>query len=334
MPEHPDDDFRPDPEDAEAILTPLGRLKRGSSVRRFTLQLLQGRSIETIQPFISALQIPPRWQWNEREVAAWALGYLRGTEEEMDAATTALLDTLENRRTFKFWRRAVLRPFMCALPAALLGAFIVSERSYSNPFEVFTMMTFTLGLSLATVVTPASLLYDLNGLGRTRAAAADSLRRIGSPECIGALAEALYDGDRRVRDAAAYALHSILPTLSEKDYGRFGAESMRNLGRTLSHPDSRLAFKVLEVLEKVGTSHAIPFVQNAAERGRTVRLRDAAEHVLQILKERQQREGQKDRLLRSTTAPTDASAVLLRPAREAAEQEISYLLRATGSEDV
>jgi hypothetical protein len=334
MPEHPDDDFRPDPEENEPILTPLGHLKQGSSVRRFALQLLQGRSLETIQPFISALQTPPRWLWNEREVAAWALGFVKGTEEEMDAATTTLLDTLENSGTFKLWRRAILRPFMCALPAAVLGTIYVMSRTNVNPFEPLIMMTFTLGLCLAPIVTSGSIFFDLNGLGRVRAAAVNSLRRIGSPECIGALAEALYDGDRRVRDAAAYALHSILPTMSDKDYGRFGAESMRNLGRTLSHPDSRLAFKVLEVLEKVGTSHAIPFVQNAAERGRTVRLRDAADQVLQVLKERQQREGQKDRLLRSTTAPADPSAVLLRPARDAAEQEISYLLRTSSSEDV
>jgi hypothetical protein len=60
------------------------------------------------------------------------------------------------------------------------------------------------------------------------------------------LLQALTDSSlarRREREVAAWALGRV------------------NLGRALNHSDTQLVFKVLSALEKVGTSHAIPFVE-------------------------------------------------------------------------
>jgi HEAT repeat protein len=320
--------------EASAVLPFIGRLKEESRVRALALDVLQGREPESIQAATELLQQPAGLLWSERITAAWALGHAALDTAQADAANAALLDTLEDRNAHRLWLRGVSRAYLLALPAAIVGFFrMLTEDGYwgGPPLPaVFIMMVIAIGTMILPFVGTASITHDLLGRARLRAQAARSLGKRRSPESVGALAQALFDSNARVRYAAADALHHVLPVLTHEHYGLFGVETMNHLGRALSHPDPRLVTAVLNALERVGTSAAIPAVERVARRGRTVLLRDRAHEVLAVLAERRDREGQRDRLLRPTVSPEEPSAVLLRVAREA-EADPRTLLRPTGN---
>ena len=103
---------------------------------------------------------------------------------------------------------------------------------------------------------------------------------------------------------------------------------MSKLGRALSDSDGSLVAKILDALEKVGTSHAIPHVERLFNTTRSTLVRDRSQRVLDVLNDRKARESEGRGLLRAARSPEDPAA-LLRPARTAAESEIEQLLRPT-----
>ena len=121
----------------------------------------------------------------------------------------------------------------------------------------------------------------------------------------------------------------LLPGITESDYGVLGADSMTKLGRALSHPDGSLVTKILDTLEKIGTSHVTRHVERLLATTRSTLTKDRARRVLDALEERSRREAAGKDLLRAARSSAD-SAALLHPARSQAEAEIEQLLRPTG----
>lgn len=314
--------------EANAQVSLLGRIPESHPVRLAALSVARGEPISSIQPLIDALLDPSPDRWRIRAVAAWALSRTPLTPEETDGATASLLDVLERahpERKLDIVLRLLKRHAAISVSGGALALFIVflvtfdvmwRRGFYNGPSlpELWAMMTCITAFGAWPLVVPASLAFDHSRSARARAAAAEALGRLGQPESVGALSGALFDRSWRVRDAAAAALHRVLPLLASDHYGLFGAQSIANLGRALSHPDAQLVSKALSALAVVGTSHAIPFVKKTAQSGRTVRLRDAAAEVLAILEQRQRSESVHATLLRPTQSPDDPAQVLVRAA--------------------
>jgi hypothetical protein len=330
--------------EVNAQLSLLGRIPEAHPVRLLALSVARGEPLPTIQPLIDALLDPSPDRWRVRAVAAWALSRTALTPDQADGATASLMDVLEQARPERLrdrFARSLKRHLAVtfgggALATLLIFALFVEHRyGYGGPsfFEAFWMLTAMIGVTAFPFETAASFLYDSSLDSRARAGAAVALGRLGQAECVGALSGALFDRSKRVRDAAAAALHQVLPLLEPRHFGLFGAQSIANLGRALNHADAQLVSKALGALAVVGTSHAIPFVRRAAQSGRTVRLRDAAADVLRVLEERQRTESVHATLLRATASPENPAAVLVRPSSGSASDLDELLLRAAPETD-
>jgi hypothetical protein len=291
------------------VISLIERLKFGSPVRRIAEAIVQGtlRLDENIQPLFAALANPRGRSWREREVAAWALGQIPLDAQERDAAAGMLLDILEGANREPMGQR-VGRALVRGIPLII---FCLILDINVNPGPIFTTIFPFLWIV-------GSLQYQKGCTNLVRARAAETLGRLRVPETVAGLATALFDRNSRVREAAAAALHEVLPTVTPNEYGLFGVNAVASLGRALNHADSLLVFKVLEALEKVGTSHAIPYVEKVAVQGRTIRLRDAAQSTLYMLQQRKQAETESQTLMRAASGPD-----LMVPRRIRSAEEVS-----------
>jgi HEAT repeat protein len=332
MPEERSEMVTPTAQEVDDILPLIARLPRNSPVRRLAVDLVRGVRPSTLQPFVASLNEPHARRWRERAVSAWALGRAAQSEDEKAAVAGTLMDELEGQHQEPLLAR-LLRGALITSGVIFAGMFLAlilfggpnNGDEFFVPIFIFHLFGLPIGI-------PSSFQVDNNGSDRVRAEAARGLGHLEAPDGIGALALALSDRSPLVRYAAAEALGRVLPLLTHADYGRFGAESIANLGKALYHKDNQLVFEVLEALDKVGTSQAVPFVERMARHGRTVRLRDAARDVLNTLYARQEREAHKDTLLRSSVAD-DQPSFLLRPARNGEMEDSQALLRSASSEE-
>ena len=320
-------------EEVDQIVSRIAGMREMSATKRIALSTLSSLTAkpqgEAIQPLIGVLADPSLRRWKEREMAAWALGRSSLNDEEKDAAAAALMDVVENAATENPWRRAS----RYLIHDMAVGFCFVMYMAMRDPW-FFIRMPFIPALLMSSVSflpisLPLSWLYEKTLNDRARVAAAVALCNLAIPETLGALAGALRDRNRALRVAAADALHQVLPTITADDFGKFGSQTITNLALALKYPDGRLVFKLLEALEKVGTGLAVPHVERLARSGRTTKVRDAAGRVVDILRARQHRENQSDRLLRSATSPADPSEVLLRPPAYGNETETLHLLRSS-----
>lgn len=324
---------KPPLDEIDEVVSRLGSLAPSSPVRRAALAVMQGEPPETIQPLIAALLDPSPKRWQEREIAAWTLGRAPLHAQDRDAAVGTLLDVLEEsvcEGPWQFWKRVAGR---AALPTLLLILFMRMASGGPSAEDGFLAVLFTLYCMMMAVTAVIGWNNESTNAYRVRAAAATALGNLRAPESGGALAGVLFHRDPGLRTAAALALHQVLPALTDDHYGQVGAQSVANLGRALNHSDNQLVYRVLEALKKVGTSHAIPFVERVEQRGRTIRLRDTAADVLVVLRERQRQENQRDTLLRPAPSPDNPADILLRPARDIGETDPQLLLRPSSLEE-
>lgn len=125
---------------------------------------------------------------------------------------------------------------------------------------------------------------------------------------VGPLAEALFDGDKAVREIAERGLIRLLPRLKESDAHVLNEEQNRRLRRALDGSNEDLAIAVLRALEFVGDSNALWDVLKLRSRTRAERVRDAAKECLPYLEARVPQ----DSLLRSSEAPSVPADALIR----------------------
>jgi hypothetical protein len=252
-----------------------------------------------------------------------------------------LMDALERDRQHTFgktFRKGLAVGYGMCLAFGVLTILVTLLTGNGRHYDLLDL--FTEWTSIATLLASPFILFTSAGLAWhqsrkrncLRSAAAESLGRLAAPESLGALASALFDHNASVREAAAAALHTVLPTITEEHYGLLGTASMTALGRALKHGDTYLVLKLLAALGKIGTSHALPHVEQAAGEGRMIRVRDAAREALERMRERHRQEKEAQTLMRASYAVPAAPAELLRPARGSAPDDPLQLLRAVEDE--
>lgn len=335
----------------------LRRLAPTNPVRRATEALLDLRPAPSagIQPLLDALANSSDARWKERTVAAWALGRASLDPEQSLAATEMLCRVLENRQIGpgrRFLARASRTLFQAAAPLLLLPALYAAGPFLSNLHDEIgfrwgevayfagSLLAFLLyyGLPFLCLTAPFYALFELvaavDRANNVRVMAAASLGRIRLPQSISALAGVAYDGSRSVAVASGSALRHILPVLRNEHYGQLGAQTVPNLCRLLGHPSELFVLELLQALGKVGDGRAVSAVEWLARQGETVWLREAAERILPILKERQQRENAPKLLLRPSSACDQTPETLLRAAPQTTEASPNHLLRASATEEI
>jgi HEAT repeat protein len=318
-------------EEANALLSHIGRLKEDNPVRLAALAVLRGDTPPSVHPLTESLLARTAKRWRERKVAAWTLGRARLNRDETDNAAGLLSDVLENAHQdskTKWLVRGILRSLGISTGLGFLSAILFPHWGHDTLYSTAFYATIY-EILFGWIMVLFSLYLESNAHARVRAQAAASLANLNVIDSIGPLAHHLFDRDKQTSEACLASLHHLLPLVREEHYGVLGAGSITTLAHALRHPDGNLVLKLLDALDKIGTSHAIPFVAQVASKERT-RLRDAALRTLETLKARQQREDQRNTLLRPTTSPTDPASILLRPAgsvEASGAQDANLLLR-------
>lgn len=317
----------------------LRRLPRRHPLRPCILALLEEMPLPVEIPEL--LHAAPRSsgsRWEERALAAWALGLMPA---RCSAYTEKLCEILENRQQTLSERlapsslRALFATLsLAAVPALLIGSDIAGKQGHPSPALILSIalilaLTPTLYPIVFLLTVPLSYALQVMRTNRVRALAALSLGRLCDPQSLGVLAGAAAEGGGMVRRNAISALRRLLPLLSPEHYGRIGPLAVPNLCRLLSHPRERFVLEILAALGKVGDGRAVPAVEWIAEQGETVWLQEAAQRILPLLRQRLQQESAPRTLLRATCLPDPAPESLLRPATGTQDAKIRLLLRAT-----
>jgi len=120
------------------------------------------------------------------------------------------------------------------------------------------------------------------------------------------------------------ALPSVLAILTPADYGKIDSRDLSALCHVLSCAHESLAIPILGALEKIGTGSCVYVVENLSRSG-NLRIREAANRILPVMRERNRNELAALTLLRPTVAPVP-DELLLRPASNT-ESDSEILLR-------
>src|SRR5579884_585734 len=309
----------------------LHRLPRRHPLRPCILALLEEAPLPAeAAEIVRAAQFSPGGRWEERALAAWALGLMPAR----CASHVERLCELPESLAPPSLRALFTTISLAAVPALLIGFDIAGKRGHPSP-------ALTLSIALILALTPIfypivflltiPLAYALQAArtNRVRALAALSLGRLRDPQSLGTLAGAAAEGSGTVRKHAISALRHLLPLLSCEHYGRIGSQAVPHLCRLLSHPRERFVLEILDALGKVGDGRAVPAVEWIAEQGETVWLQEAAQRILPVLRQRLQQESAPRTLLRAACLPDPAPESLLRPVTGVSEAENRLLLRAT-----
>ena len=320
------------PEERRTMQTRVRRLRRHSLLTPTALAQLGDRHLpaQTLHALLTMLEGPFESRWEERTVAAWALGLADLTARQREMVSVTLSGILRRR---PFVRR--LRPDQQIDPVLVWLACCVSLWLGLNSVFHPTLNKVTLS--------PTSLLFCGGIIGlfccrflslslkawvsirdsRLRATAATALGRLGSVSSVALLARAALEPNARVRHAAEPALCACLANLTPQHIGQLEVDVVPNLCRLLegaralmnqnSARAETLALDVLHALEKIGDGQAAPTVRKMINTGWTAPVNHAAKRLLPLLRARQQQETDQRGLLRGATMPPSAPNTLLRP---------------------
>ena len=340
----PDNDL-----EARRLKDLLRSLRRDETTQKVTQALTEGGTPppETVECLIDALRDASLRHEKRRTLAAWSLGRMPLTPEQRAEVIAALHDLITKRssppRIKKALRKALLLPLIpAALCSGLILALLLSfvERVGLSLWPLLgglSLTTFFFWLAFTACLGP--FLYDSSSEQhrRTLAAAAATLGRLDAMEEISVLAQTVMHNNPQIRLAAAEALKSTLPLLTEEHYGALNSETVPALCRILgikglvarNYNDEEFNLLLLEALGKIGDGRAVPFVQRAAAMAWTAPLRQAATAILPTLEARREKENEYGMLLRGAAMPLDPPDTLLRPAFETPDTAPEQLLRPT-----
>jgi ferritin-like metal-binding protein YciE len=304
-------------------------------------------------------------RWRERVVATWLLGHLPLNEDQHAEAIRILSNTAEKSHKqdrWRIWGRFCLRsPLMLwgvIIPLGGLEVLInryipalqdfwkylsdwteILLRPYGNlmemlvpivtspsPFESAFGITLLLILLPAPITLPLSRFIDRKRQNQVRKEAISSLLQRGDMKALAPLLVILKQEKGEVFEAALRAALELLPRLNTTHYGTLRSDVTQNLCYLLEHFEGTIIYSLLEALEKVGDSRALPTVLRLERSLKDPLLRNKLSQLLPILVEREQQEKQSKDLLRSSQEPI-SKETLLRPASPQAEIEIKDLLR-------
>jgi hypothetical protein len=325
------------------------RLPRHNAVRQIAFGLLEGRSVdgETRKPLVSALLTPDETRWRERAVAAWAVGQipLNGPERlEMAGLLGRIVTNRQLGPSDRLVMRAVLRTVLSGLTALLLyslfdfshwGIGVLFPGMVNSGIDLFIsiiMILFFVGILILSLTMPfSSFFVDACCNNSVRCHAARSLGRLKDPLSIGVLATAAMFFSDSIGYVSMRELRRILPLLTPEQYGQHDRETVPALCKLLiaHHVHPAIVPSIVEALGKIGDGRAVKPVEKIAKSAAGTPLGEAAERVLPILRERQQRENDPLRLVRAASAPSDFTNHLLRPAQDSGSSEARLLLRSS-----
>jgi hypothetical protein len=303
---------------------------------------------ETLSVLLNTFRDPLRPRSHEHELVARLLGRLSLTPEQKVTVARCLSAELTNRNSAR--RKRSLRVYLLSLGQTalasygigLLLALYLTTFSYSNevwdfsgPFSFWTLRFFLqfgtfLWPILLFFALPAALTADAERRKFLKNAAVQTLGLLPHPDSVGALAYAARDKDASIQNAAQKALSATLPTLTHKYYGTLETETIPNLCYVLEEvyatkPD--FALVLLQALEKVGDGRAVYTLEHRLFLP-PVAVRQEANRILPLLRERKRQEEASSMLLRASSEPATPAVELLRPAAQTRETAPEQLLRA------
>ena len=320
----------------------IDRLKWNSQVKRIAEALLNQprQPLESLQPLLKAIIRPNKVSWRERQVATGVLGRAPLNMEQRDFAAKTLSQILEGKLeqdTITKLKRSAWGTLLFTLPLAS-----TIEPWGRVPAAALTSAVVGIFPFLLLLITTQEHHHSVS----IRAAAASALGHLGHPASLDALASALHEktgirrlaSQRKLRDAAAKALPSVLITLTSEHYGQIRRDTMENLCRALNHSDDTLVLAILSAFLYIGDSRSLPHVQKLAsgggKAGKDSRIREAATACLARIQIRIQQENNPQTLLRASTPPLRPSEELLRPAAYGSGTDPFQLLRAATQEQM
>ena len=293
------------PEEAAWALGLARKLKRRDPLRRMAEEIANGdrRTLDTIEPAISAFNMRGVSKWREKALAAWVLG------------------------------RAVLTPIQRRVAGEQI-TYLLADRSsgFGGMWcAAGCPLTWPLAIIMA-IVSSVTNSWQCNA----RRAAAEALGRLRDPGCLGPLISVLYEpgsaGLGGLRNAARAAFPAVVSALTPDYYGYLSGMTIHDLCKTLNHPDELIVESALDALGKAGTGQAVLPVQNVVARG-SKHMKEKARAVLPILLQRRTREQASQMLLRPFTGSVSEPGTLLRPAGGTHEADVRRLLRPTDAEE-
>ncbi|HLK57757.1 MAG TPA: hypothetical protein VKU00_14420 [Chthonomonadaceae bacterium] len=139
---------------------------------------------------------------------------------------------------------------------------------------------------------------------------------------------AVLDRNQIIHNSARNALERILPRITTSLYGQLPSDTVPNLCRLLNHTDENFVLQILVAIGSIGDGRAVYPVEQTIKHAKTPHVREAAEQILPILKERQNRENASATLIRASNKIDATPDVLLHPATTYTEAQKEQLLRA------
>ena len=335
----------PDAMEAGADIAALVRsLKPDSPVRALALELMAGLEVPTHQPLLDALADVEPKRWRECAVAAWAAGHSANQDPVQQKTIMLRLCQILAKEEMQVRRpllNRMLKRGMSAAPASLaIGALITGgflAFSLSNGYQIEAGVRFLIAGALGSLfygvlTSPIALGmlagYDRQRIDKVRAAAAEALGNLKSPDSLDVLAVAAAGRGRELRTSAQDALLKVLPAITSEHYGLQLSETMRCLCQVLRDADAPLALAILSAMHHIGDATAIQTVTRLISRGQTAQVRQAAALLLPILLQRMEQENAPGVLLRASQSNATSPHTLLRATISHPEQDGQELLRA------
>ncbi len=287
----------------------------------------------------------PKRRWRERVKMVANLPDLANSEEHRKAVFARLCQIAKNKFT-QFVKRASNvgnRAFRMAATASFLLTiwFLFSESSMMHIYALDFLPSML--VILTPLMIPLSLTFEIakaNNTTKVRRAAIEALGKLAAPESAAIIATAYFDRWVTVQRSAARALEAVLPALTTAHYGQTQAETTPALCRVLEQTAFRangvseaLPLALVEALGRAGDGRALAMVARVASEAQWGHVREAAERVLPVLRERQRQETDSGTLLRGSAPNAGASDTLLRPAGSSSDTTApEQLLRASVSD--
>ncbi len=319
----------------------ISELKRGSPVRECADGILAGAELtsEDCSTLLSALTTESSAQWRERFVAASCLGASPPPPEWIARVRDGLRRVL---RIDEFLDPAgrLHRACTLTLRAVVIVTVVVITAHLATTGLEFPPLLEILGASIALyllLIAPvviASGVAEDKWISLAQAAAARSLGHLADPLAARLVAKAIRGPWVEVRQAAEYALPSVLAAMQPEHYGMLPPEATTTLCQLMWESSPEQAGRILDALGRAGAGAAAESVRRFAAQSLSNENRKAAERILPVLEERLRNETATARLLRPAESPENPAEVLLRPVGSATAVPEEQLLRAAAAEEI
>lgn len=234
----------------------------------------------------------------------------------------------------KGYRRAKIQFWVMLVFVLLL--FLVAYRSVSPASAGEEAGAF---LMVAWVVAPF-LCMRFDRLRRTRKRVYEVVTQLNErpvQNSLGVLIEAMECGDIATANRARQSVIAILPNLQATDAGLLLNRHRTYLHRALRGTNSEFILAILQALEQVGDTEAIPYVKRLVPcpvwLAYSHQIEAASIQCLATLHKRKREREAAYNLLRATTTADAPADVLLRPVRAGDATNPRHLLRASMSAD-